>query len=810
MLGSHLVTSVRFFGRDKSYLIANLIGFSVGMAACMVAGLYLKHQLEFDQHFDNSDNIYRIATQREYQGNSMNTALSPPQLGPLLAQDTPQILNYVRFQRTIALRLFRNQADKATWDNVYQVDPNVFDIFEHEIIFGDPSSALVDPSSIAISQSVAERYFSGENPLGKTLSDDGTDRRVTLVFENLPDNTHLKYDVLLPLIPYGPMLAEGWRRQIFMLLGDMFYTYVQTAPGFDSSTVSEISRRYTELYMSDAMRESGASLTHRFEPLSDIHFGSETVRDLPRGSHARLYTLSALTITVMLVACLNFSGVALVRAIGRVKEISVRKLYGSPHSTILMTAILESIALTVVGLLTALFLANMAISLMPIDLPVSTDTFVSFLQTPQFGIVFALLVFVLCLFSCLPFTLQIANITALGATSGGSTLKDQLSRSRTTRNTILFLQFTFCALTLNLSVMMFSQLRFIESNTISFDPSNKLAVTIVGKEDILRVPQFITELSRLHQVSGATLTSQLPGESLFISQPRVPIDDGSAKQVSISHLVADEYFVDVMGIEILHGRNLDSDDPSEIGRTNLVNETLVNSVGWREPIGGQVGTWQVTGVVEDFNYGSLHQPIEPTVLRLDNESLERTEGESALRMRRVLIVAVNEVNQSETLAILSEKWSDFYPTENFDYVFLQDHLSQLYDSDRHFIGAIGLMTMLCIALAVVGLLLVSAIESNFENRNRGIRKILGASAIQLILIRLRRLCPLFVVSMVVGSLLSVQLLSVWLSEFSSQTSFGIGSYMLGPVILALFIIAIGIYSELKAIRQAPSKLLGAG
>lgn len=798
MIQNYLTTALRAIRTEKFYSLTNLFGLSIGIASFLIAALYLNHELRYDQHFDNHENIYRIATTRSVAGLTTYSALGPPQIGPILTQDFPEVLSYVNFTKLPTVALYRDQDSPRDWKNFYATDPNVFDVFSHNIIYGDPQSALTQPQSIAISDEMAFYYFGAANPIGEILREEAVDYTVTLVFERLPSNTHLKYDALTYHAPNSLTSAEGARRVVIILLAENYYTYLQMSPNYDASQFSDISKQFFDSNVSSF--EGAASLEHDLELLSDIHLNSTTERDLARGDKAMLYILAALVVSLLSISTINYVNLATARSNKRAKEIGTRKVLGAESRQLFTQFMLESLFFVILAFLLALIFLSFALDFSYLDSLLGGVVSLSQLRQPAFlfGIVFSVLTVALLA--------GIYPASYLSTMSPNATMKVssmQSTKGISVRKALLTLQFMVSVLVISCTYLMFSQLTYLEERPLGYDKENKIAVELIGLENIKKLGNLITELEAHPSIIGATVTQEILGEVTSTSTPGVETNDGAIQRVPIAHLVVDENYLDVMGIELLKGRNLDPANRDEIGRTNLVNEAFVRFMGWEQPIGKRVGSWPVIGVVKDFNFRSLHEQVEPLVLRLDQENLENEDLIQGSRMRRTIVISLTSANHAETLRFVETRWATFFPDQAFAYEFIDARVEQHYATERRQSTLIGLMATLCVVISTLGILTMATFDAEQRKREIAVRRVLGASAVQIVIVQVKQLLAPLVVAILAGSAASYYAISLWLQNFYYRQNMDVMALVYSGILMMIVVFGAAAVQSYRGVRDNP-------
>ncbi|HZF29617.1 MAG TPA: ABC transporter permease, partial [Gammaproteobacteria bacterium] len=448
--------ALRTLARDKTYALINVAGLAIAVACCLVLGTYLRIELSYDRSHENYQRIFRVVNELEINGTTNRIPRTSPALGPMLQEQNPDVQAYVRFLGGGNSRNFLTHGDDGYyWRDTYVVDTNLFKVFTHKILYGDPNTALDSPGSIAISHSVARHYFGERNPIGETLASDGNNTQVTLVFEDLPENSHLRYDALFSANLGMMTVPENLRRQVLYNVG--VFTYVLMRPGYDAAQWGEASNAFFERNMKELGDRINAKWRSWLQPLADIHLYSDLPNDLPTGNRYYLYGFIAVAVFTLLVACINYMNLATARAAKRAKEVGMRKILGSNRRALIVQFLAESMLLAVVAVLLGLLLVKLAIAFTPIDQLFGKTLSLSFTDTPQLYLWLVGLALLVGIGAGLypAFYLSAAvPVTALvgGAKGGG--------RSSGLREGLVFVQFLISVTVIACTLVMFGQMRY--------------------------------------------------------------------------------------------------------------------------------------------------------------------------------------------------------------------------------------------------------------------------------------------------------------------------------------------------------------
>jgi putative ABC transport system permease protein len=787
----YLKVALRQLAREKLYALLNVAGLALGLACCLMLGLYLWGELTYDRHHVNHERIYRIANSLgQGDGRSSDLAVTSSPLGPMLVEEYPEYFqSFVRFRHGSRPTpvLLRHEDQKAYWQDTYAADENVFDVFTHEIIYGDPRTALTKPDSIAISRRMAQRYFGNDNPIGRTLTTDGgKPLNVTLVFEALPENTHLRYDAL---IAYKGKSAEvptdGVERlQRLFDLGRFEYTYVVLADGADPREYARLSEAFAEKHMKFALQAANLKWKSWLEPLTDIHLNSVLEYDLPTGNRMYLYAFAAVAAFILVVACINYVNLATARAAQRTRAIGLRKILGAGRGSLIAQFLGESLLFALIATVLGVILVEVLLPLPAVSALFGKTLTLDLFGSPllAFGVLaFGLLVGLLAglypalyLSSFMPLTALVGRYRA-----GGLRLREAL----------VFIQFAISICVIACTLLMGQQMRYIASKGLGFDKENRVLLTLRDSDLVRREKLIANELEKQPGVLGVATSGVIMGRDIPIATGKVENDAGEMTDAGFGLMLVGDDFIPVMGIELVKGRDFSRRLLTDVGASYIVNETFVRRMGWEDPIGKRMslGTGAypgpVIGVVKDFNYKSLRSSIEPlAIVRNSDRSGER-----------LMVVSIAPEGVRETLQHIRKLMAELDPIHPFEYTFLDEDLDRLYVSEERLMKLITIFAAICILVACLGLFGLAASATQQRTKEIGVRKVLGASTLAIILLLARRVLVLIGAGAVVASIAAWLAMQEWLSGFAFRTGFNPGYLLLaalGAGAVALLTIAL--------------------
>jgi putative ABC transport system permease protein len=790
----YLRIALRLLAREKLYAALNVSGLALGLACCLVLGLYLWGELTYDRHHLNHERIYRIASNIKFgDGRSSDLAISSSATGPMLAAEYPEYFkSYVRFRevsRPTAV-LLRHEDEKAYWDDVYLADDNVFDVFTHQVVYGDPATALKDPDSIAISRRMSQRYFGDENPVGRTLTRaDGESMAVKLVFEDLPENTHLRYDALVAYKGSRVDLPKDHmeRLQRLMSFDNFEFTYVVLADGADPREYARLSAAFYEKYMKFFLSTANLEWRSWLQPLATIHLKSDLEYDLPTGNRMYLYAFAAVAVLILGLACINYVNLATARAVQRTRAIGLRKILGAGRGSLMAQFLGESVLFALLATIFAVVLVEVLLSL-----PAVAALFGKTLTLDLFGrpllalgvVVFGVLVGLLArlypaiyLSSFLPLTALVGRYR-----SGGMRLREAL----------VFVQFAISIGVIAATLLMGQQMRFIANKGLGFDKQNRVLVTLRDRHLVEREAMITAELEKNPGVLGVATSNTIMGRDMPHVTGKAENNEGVMTDLGFNLFPVGDDFMTVMGIEVVKGRDFSRRLLTDVGAAYIVNEAFVRAMGWTEPIGKRIGLGgpgvypgPVIGVVRDFNFKSLRTNVEPMVM-LRNPPLA---GE------RLLVVSIAPEGIRDTMLAIRKLFAEVDPVHPFEYTFLDEELGRLYTSEDRLMRLTGIFAAVCILVACLGLFGLAASATQQRTKEIGVRKVLGASTLSIILLLARRVLILIAAGALVASTLAWLAMQEWLAGFAYRAA-------LNPTYLLLAALGAGAVALLTIALQS--------
>ena len=723
-------------------------------------------------------------------------------LGPLLTADYPQLGEHVRFRRSTQNVLSYNEV-MFEWENIFLADENVFSVFDHDIIAGDPATAFSDMNSIAVSESFARAYFGGADPIGEVLQSGVFAYRVTLVFADLPENTHLKYDALYPyraMSQFVPNYEDNYRNS----LGSVgVYTYLLVDEQFDPDDFASISEDFVNRYMTEVLGLMNASFEARLMRLDRIHFGSDTPFDEPLGNIFYIYGLAAVAI-----ACINYMNLATARATRRAKEVGMRKVVGASRAQLIAQFLGESALFTLVSMLIGLGLALFALAFTPIGGLMGKTELLSALGEPG---VWAGIVALALLVTLLAGLYPAFYLSSISPRAALSKIANTRRGGLTVRQGLVVAQIMISIGVIACTFLMSSQMRYVANKPLGFDKENKVWVELRGADLIERFETLETELLANPDIQDVILTGMVPGFGNAVNVIPIENNEGVIGPEQVDRVVVGMNLIEAMGINVLQGRAFSEDMGTDAELAFMANEALVRKMNWDEPLGKriQLGNGEdadiatIVGVTEDFHYAPLNNEIGPLLIHPFVPDFSEMDEQTRPLQTMNLLVNISGNNVGDSLASIERAIRSLDPDHEFDPGFLDARLNELYESETNLMHLTEIFAAICIVISAMGLFGLSSFNTEQRKREIGIRKVLGASSTQIVLMLCRSIAFMVVLGAIPAILVSHYAMQSWLQRFAYQAEWDAVAVALPYVLAILLVSAVAVLTVMgQSLRTA--------
>ena len=795
MLRNYLKTAFRNLWRQKGYTLINLLGLAIGMTTCLLIFLYISFELSYDKHFKDYGNIYRVNVKGRFAEDFFDVAVTMGGVAPRMTKDFPEVKAAARIEQN-GQAFFSYGEKKFFEENVFFVDSTFLAVFSFEMISGDRMTVLSEPYSIVLTESIARKYFPDEEPEGKMLRmNDQLTLKVTGVMRDPPVNTHMDFNVLISL---STQFAEEGKDRYDENWGNLFlYTYVLFNEGADIGAVNEKSGLLVKNAFGEEAEKYNIEMIPYLQPVSDIHLHSHLMAEIGiNGDISYIYTFAAVAIFILIIASINFMNLATARSSRRAREVGLRKVCGAGRRELIFQFIGESLILSFSAAIVAIILTELAIPLFN-DLTSLDITMEGFID--QIGIVLAALILLVGILAGSYPAFILSSFRPIQAMKGDFF---RGSGKSFLRNGLVVFQFTISIILLISTVMIYEQLQFIRNKNLGFDKENILVIPLRSDRIRDKAQTMRSEMLQITGVVDAAISSSVPGKGLNGSG-YVPEGKDRNSPWIIYNLGVDDRFIDAFGIVLREGRGFSHEYGTDTSAV-IINETLVNKLGWQEPIGKKIYSfgdsiteYHVIGVMKDYHFKSLHDVIEPSLLHYSEEE------------PYFIVVKFERGNMMEKLETLRARWDEMESALPFDYFFLDEDLEEIYRSEMKMGQLFIYFTILAIFIACLGLFGLASYSAQQRTKEIGIRKVMGAS-IKSIMIRLAREYSRWVI---ISSLLAwpaaYLLMNRWLQSFAYRIDISdfLWVFVLAAVASLIIAIMTVTYQAFSAASADPVKAL---
>ena len=820
MLKSYFILAVRNHLRSKFYTIVNVAGLAIGIASCIIIMLFVNHELSYDAFNKNADRIYRVNTELRFGAMHKRLAEAAPLLSDMFRQNYPEVESTVRLWKWGTSSFRRPDQVDSFQEDVICADSTLFNIFTLPLLEGDIRTALTEPKSIAISKSTAAKFFPEGNALGKMLiRNDDVTHKVTAVFEDLPTNSHFHCDVFRSMVdlPEGKnmsLVGGGWMHSYLLLREGADPQQLESKfPAFIGEHVApQLASALQGDFTMDKFRSEGNLWDYWLTPLRDIHLHSDLEGELEvNGSASTLYLFAAIAIFILVVACINFMNLSTARSANRAREVGIRKVMGSLRAHLVRQFLTESFVLSFISFVLALFIAWL---FLPVFNNLAQKQLFLPLAQPQFYIVLFVAFVIVSFLAGLYPSFFLSSFKPVNVLKGKLVLG---TRSGMVRSSLVVFQFVISIFLIVGTIAIQKQLHYAQQKKLGFQ---KDQVIIVKGAPHLgnHIQAFKEDALQNTALTAGTITGFLPvsgtwrNNNTFWPEGKVPTGADMDMMVSMQGWSVDYDYINTLGMKILAGRNFSPDHLSDSTQSVVLNQAAAAAFEFGpDPIGKKISSftrlnpdgspdvtsitaWTVIGIVEDFHFANMRENIAPLGL-----FLQKSNGFVAFRFKSESTDAV--LDNVEAL------WKKFVPEKTFQYSFLDEDYGKMYNFEKRLASIFGIFAGLAIVIACLGLFALAAFTAEQRTKEIGIRKSLGASVNNIVLLLSREYAKLVFVAFVLSTPVAWYGVRWWVQGYSYHANIGFSVYLLaGAIALMVALLTIG-YQCIRAAMMNPAKSL---
>jgi putative ABC transport system permease protein len=763
MFRSLVRSAFRNLKNKFGYSFMNILGMTLGIASALFLILYVSDELSYDRYHEHADRIYRVQSHITETDDEFTWIVAQIPFAPQVREDYPEVEAYTRvfnFQRA----LFAYGETEFTEEDVCYADSGFFDVFTYKTLEGSTAGALDKPNSIVLTETMASRYFGGDNAVGETLKVGDEIYTVTAVIEDVPGHSHLIFDGLVSRNSLPPQMGSWGNFGV--------YTYLLLREGEDAGRFQEKMKGMYDRYMATIFESMGITVEYELMPLTRIHLHSDNEGEpQPTGSIQYVIIFSIVAFFLLLIATLNYINLATARSAGRAREISLRKVIGSNRRLLIFQFLAESSLLTLVSLVFSIIL--MIILLPRLNLLSGKNFSLDILARPVSVISLVGMMIAVGIFGGIYPAFYLTRFSPVQVMKGVSLSG---SSKGIFRKVLTVVQFTISGVMIACTIVVINQLNYMEDKDQGWEMENVVTLLLPDNAPPSKMRVLKERLLENPQIEHATLTDTRLGSGSSKAIFNIETSAGMEPR-GINFAVVDQDFVETLGIRMAEGRDFSLDFIGDTLTGVMVNETMARRFNWDEPIGkrvqlgdgGQIMA-RVIGVMKDYHQTGMYNEVETLMLvyRLEN---------------RILYARLAGNDLQAALSFIGERWEEVFPGKPFDYTFLKDEFMEQFAADRNRRTVFAGFTLLTIFIACLGLFGLASYTTERRTREVGIRKVFGASIGRI----LRMFSWEFLVLILISFALSIPvvwlLMTDWLENYVYR-------YDMGPIVFLWTILLI--------------------
>ena len=786
MLKNLIKTAVRHILKHFGYSILNILGLTLGISSAIFLIIYVADEVSYDRYHEKADRIYRVSSKITEPDDQFTWIVAQIPFGPQVVKDYPEVQSYVRFIN-MPRSLYKYEDKEFNEENFFFVDSTLFDIFSYRVIKGEVKSALLNPKKIVLTEKTATKYFGNTDPIGKTLTA-GTDTyEVTGVIEDIPTNSHFRFDAVAARNNLPKQLGSWGNFGVF--------TYLLFPENFDVKSFETKMQGMYEPYMKPIFGPLNIKIEYILEPLTRIHlYSTKSGEPEPTGSITYVYIFAIVALFLVLIAAMNYMNLATARSTRRAREVGLRKVVGSRRGPLVMQFLSESTVFTLISLVISIILLVILLPKFNLLAGKSFDLHIIYSPVVLLTLIGVLLVVGIVGGSYPAFFLsRFSPVTVLkGVITQGSA-------GSLFRKILVVIQFTVSVIMIVCTLVVFRQLNYLKTMDQGFDQTNVIGLQL-NQEMVRKYPVVKQALLENPNIKFVTSTNTPVGSGSGKVIFNVETDQGMA-QKGVNFAVVDYDFIETLGIKIANGRGFQKDMPSDTLSGVVVNETFVNRMAWKDPIGKKVELGdantiraRVIGVMKDYHQTGMYNGIESLLL------VYRP-------LNNIIYIKLSGNDTKQTIAFIETKWKEIFPDQPFNYTYLSERFGEQFQADEKRGLIFTIFTILAILIACLGLFGLASYMVEQRTKEIGIRKVFGAN--EGVILRLIAMDFLLLVSIgiVIAVPVSYYFMSKWLENYVYRTNISVPLLIIAALLTILITFATISYKAYQASVMNPANSL---
>lgn len=798
MILNNIKFAIRVFLKDKFFSLLNILGLALGIAVSIILLLILQNDLNYDKYHVNHERIYRLGGHLQATGIDFRGARSARELGRILKEEFPEIENVVRannWDHTL-VKYESNGQEKAFYEeDIVRTDSTYFQVFTHNFIAGEPTKALVDQNTVVITESVAKKYFGNEEALGKNLIIGNEQWKVTGVIEEVPENTHLKFNILLSSLVDREWVIENGQVKSEAFWNPDVYTYLLMKENYDPQDFYDKFPKIFDKYFKSFGDQVGGKYTPIVEPLADIHFHSTVEGDEPHGNIIYLYAFTGIGVFIILLACINYMNLSTAKSVSRATEIAMKKTLGSGKRALVVSFLSESIFLAFISLALAILLVLFVLKATSFNQLIGKNLDPDFLSNRLLLFGALGITFLIGIISGLYPAFYLPSVPTIKALKGA--FKNRKS-SHVLRKILITTQFAISIFVVVCTIFMQDQIDYVRNKDLGFDKENVVLLPIQDTLVQRQLTGIKNEFLQNPNILAATTSYNVMGINTGGDAVMWAETESGMKQQAFNLMFVGDDYLKTMNMKLLKGRDFQPGPKNDTEGIFIANEAAAKLLGWGDdPIGKKVKWFhakedgKVIGLVKDFNFNSLHNKVEPLLIIKAGE-----EG-------GFLHLKIKGENLPQTMAFIQEKWKRFDPNHPYEVSFLDQRFNEQYRQDEVQYKLLSSLSYICIFISLLGLLGLSAFSAAQRTKEIGIRKVHGASVPTIIYLLYKDVMFLVIIASIVVVPVAYYIVTDWMGNFAYQKTLNYFVFLMVAVFALVFAFLTVAFHSMKTAKTNP-------
>jgi len=806
MIKNYFKTTFRNLWKNKTYSLINIIGLAVGTLCCLYILLYVEEQYSYDKHYKDAKDIYRVNTTLQLPGDKHNNATSSPPIAPAMKNDFGEVLQFTRVVPTIGVKqhLLRYKEKSFYEKEALFVDSTFFDVFNWHFVHGNAVKVLSEPYSIVLSKSTSNKLFGKEDPVGKMIEIDNSygkhDFKVNGVVDESTGKSHIQANMFITMNSGG--LGEYVRTDDTWAGNNFASSYVTLHPQADVAALEKKFPSFLMKYGQQQLKDKSMDKQLHLQPVMSIHtttgYKNEMGKTVDPSFLSILLLIAAL---IQVIACINFMNLSTARASKRAKEVGVRKVIGAGRKDLVKQFLGESILLSLIGVLVALPL--LWIALPYLNQVTNAAIQLSFFTDYRLWLVLSGLVIGTGLIAGSYPAFYLSAFQAIKVIKGNFT--SHISAASIRRSLVVF-QFVLSIVLITGIIIIYSQLNYIKNKDLGFEKEQQLIFTFHTEDMKSKMTSFMNDIRQVSEVKAVSKANNYLSQFVFNDMNFYKAGGNMSSSEDIQYMLTDEYFAKASGIQIISGRDFRMYDSNRV----LVNETVIKRLGikpeaapgtrlysQRGSTEASIISFEIAGVMKDFNYNSLHENVKPFMLRYARESDAFSH----------VIVAVNSNNYKSVLGKIETAWRKNLPAAPFEYAFLDDEVQNQYETETTLSKIINSFTLVAILISCLGLFGLATFSAEQRKKEIGIRKVVGSSVSGIVSLLSKDFIKLVLVAFVIATPIVWWAMNKWLQAYAYRVDISWWMFALaGLIAIGIAMITVSFQAIKAAISNPVSSL----